>query len=226
ILLKKDRAYAEIINDVNDSVITFFKILQDEQSSSWLQLLIKNTPYSRALYEESRIKSVTDMMQAHQFLIRSHMGFNTAALNTGFRSDSSRKGSIPAHNWVDLPKIIEATTAKLRGVVIENQPALKTMKKHDCPDTLHFVDPPYLPETRSATSKYVNDMDFQDHADLLDCLHGLQGAVVLCGYDNPMYDSNLVLAWGWKRVEKTSYTAQKQKRTECLWLNPWAQLRL
>ncbi|NRA88527.1 MAG: DNA adenine methylase [Rhizobiales bacterium] len=110
-------------------------------------------------------------------------------------------------------------------MIIEHQLALKTMLRHDCENTLHFVDPPYLPETRTPSSAYVNDMGYSDHVELIDCIKSIKGMVILCGYNSDLYHENLELC-GWKLIEKDVYTAQKKPRVECLWLNELAQSRL
>lgn len=231
ILLKKDRVHAEIINDLNDEVINLFKVLQCHWSRFEVANLVKNTPYaSNILTQAQNYNNPStfgdEIEMAVRFLVRSHMGFNVAALNTGFRSNSTRKGSLPVHNWRDFPPIIKQVGARLQGVIIYNEPAITTMERHDCEDTLHFIDPPYLPETRSSTSKYVNDMDEVDHLALLEAITRLKGMVVLCGYKSALYTRVLEEGYGWKRVEKQTFTAQKTKRTECLWLNPHCQKRL
>lgn len=227
ILLKKQPAYSEVINDINDEVINLFEVISTPTDRTWLQNDINYTPYSRVVFENAKTQQTPcNMTRAKNFLIRSHMGFNAAAPNTGFRSNSNRTSSTPAHNWRDMPFIIGVTAKRIRGVIIENQCALKTMRQHDCKDTLHFVDPPYLPSTRTATSKYVYDLSELDHIELLECIHSLKGMVVLCGYNSNLYQNYLVDTWGWVKVEKQTRTAQNQKRTECIWLNPLCQQRL
>lgn len=44
-----------------------------------------------------------------------------------------------------MPALME----RLRGVVIEQRDALAVCQAHDGPETLHYVDPPYVHDTRS-----------------------------------------------------------------------------
>lgn len=49
------------------------------------------------------------------------------------------------------------------------------MRKHDRPDALHYVDPPYHPDTRCRSSAYRHDMkDGSQHASLLEFLGTLE----------------------------------------------------
>lgn len=66
-------------------------------------------------------------------------------------------------------------------------------------------------------------MSNADHVELLDSLKGLQGMVIVCGYDSKLYNDALV---GWQRVTRTTAAnghSGSVQRTECLWINPAAQ---
>jgi DNA adenine methylase len=143
---------------------------------------------------------------------------------TGFRSSSDRSGTTPAHDWANFPDALVATIERLTGVVIENRDALTVMRRHDSRRTLHYVDPPYLPESRSPANKYDlkhrayrHELTRGDHIKLLAALKRLDGMVVLSGYPSALYDSRLK---GWTRVETAAYADGARPRTEVLWLNP------
>jgi DNA adenine methylase len=156
-------------------------------------------------------------------------GFNRA-VRTGFRSASQRSGTTPATDWRNYPDALFAAIDRLIGVVIENRPAVEVMLQHDSTETLHYVDPPYLPDTRSQKSRrsgakyhsYVHEMTQADHARLLDALQELKGMVVLSGYPAPMYDECLS---DWRRIERQSLADGARPRTEVLWINPAAAAR-
>jgi len=63
------------------------------------------------------------------------------------------------------------------------------IRAQDTPDTLFFVDPPYVPSTRSK-SGYRHEMSEADHVALLDQLRSVRGMVVLAGYPSKLYDDN------------------------------------
>jgi len=125
------------------------------------------------------------------------MGFGSAAatgFNTGFRSNSNRSGATPAHDWANVPDVIQAWTSRLQGVVIENKDALKLMPQHDSLETLFYVDPPYVLSTRKLLNPYCGkgyrfEMTDSQHVELSAALHALKGMVVLSGY--PFYCVNV-----------------------------------
>ena len=91
------------------------------------------------------------------------------------------------------------------------------MLAQDGPDTLHYCDPPYLPETRDKGGDYRHEMSETDHAALLIFLRGLRGHVILSGYPSALYDEMLP---GWERIDRPALADGARARTECLWLSP------
>jgi DNA adenine methylase len=129
-----------------------------------------------------------------------------------------------AHDWAGYPAALAETVERLKGVTIENRDAFKLIPAHDAPDSLFYVDPPYLPETRSRGNpydlkyrSYRHELDQQDHERLLAMLRDLSGMVVLSGYPAPLYDEILA---GWKRIEVAAYADGGRARVEAIWLNP------
>lgn len=115
-MLKKQPCYAEIINDLNDDIVNLFRVLKNFEAASELTRLISLTPYSRVEFEKAKNSCENNWIErAMNFIIRSQMGFNGASLNTGFRNNSNRKGSIPAHNWRNMEQVISSVANRLQG---------------------------------------------------------------------------------------------------------------
>lgn len=116
---------------------------------------------------------------------------------------------------------MEGIVERLRGVIIENQPALEVIKRYDGPHTLHYIDPPYPHETRNVRwvgQAYRHEMSDDDHRHLAGVLRAAKGMVVLSGYACGLYD--IELYHDWQRVDKETYADGAEKRTESLWLSP------
>ena len=101
--------------------------------------------------------------------------------------------------------------------------ALQVMSRYDTPDTLHYVDPPYVQSTRGNRVRYAHEYDQQDHERLLVFLKTLKGKVILSGYDSDLYSRHLS---GWRKECKVSHDTQGGKKIECLWMNYNPQLTL
>jgi len=97
-----------------------------------------------------------DFERARRTVVRSFMGFGSGAASgnkTGFRSNSNRSGTTPAHDWVNYADALPALINRIRGVVIENKDAVLLMQTHDSKQTLNYVDPPYILSTRHKGEK-------------------------------------------------------------------------
>ncbi len=224
VLMRKTRSYAEVYNDLDGEVVNLFRILRDPERARALEGRLRLTPFAREEFDAAYLPPHDEIDQARLLIIRAFMGFGSDGHNpdsgkTGFRANSNRSGTTPAHDWINWPDNIKAFTARLDGVVIENRPAVEIMAQQDSPEALHFVDPPYVHDTRGAKHSYRHEMTNDDHEKLCDFLLGLQGAVILCGYENPIYEK-----LGWAHAKREAHADGARDRTEILWLNDraWA----
>jgi DNA adenine methylase len=234
VLMRKPQCYAEVYNDLEGHVVNVFRVLQDPMQARELYRLLALTPFARKEFELAYMPAPDPIEAARRSIIRAFMGFGSAAHNskhaTGFRANSNRSGTTPAHDWVNYPNQIEAFTDRLRGVVIESRPAVQVILQHDQPDCLHYVDPPYVHTTRSQRQdhNYQYEMTDQEHRDLAGVLHSVKGMVVLSGYASDLYSE---LYGDWYNVTRLAHADGARARTECLWISPnvkavGSQLRL
>lgn len=230
VLLQKPRSYAEVYNDMDGELCNLFRVLRDPAQARELKRLLVLTPFARAEFEQSYLTAPDPIEQARRTVIRSFMGFGSAAASgqaTGFRNDSNRSGTTPATDWMNYPAALDFFTDRLRGVVIENIPALQLLEKFDGAGALHYVDPPYVASTRSQkrrqSSCYRFEMTDGEHRELAAALHAMKGMVVLSGYSCSLYDG---LYADWFRVERPALADGARPRTEVLWINDSAQAAL
>lgn len=246
VLMRKARTYAEVYNDLDDVVVNLFRVLRDDAKAADLLNRLRLTPFARTEFNDALNVPETDVERARHLIIRSFMGFGSNAhsaspvaaktafkthtraadeyRSTGFRANSSRSGTTPAHDWANYPAALELIVDRLRGVIVENRRAIEVMAQHDGGGTLHYVDPPYMPDTRSPANKYDlkhrmyrHELTPDDHCELLAFLKTLRGMVLLSGYPHVMYDDALP---GWRRLERAALADGARERTEVLWINP------
>ena len=229
VLLRKVRSYAEVYNDLDDHIVGLFRVLQDEAKAEQLIARLILTPFSRREFEIAWNQTDDEIEQARRLVIRSFMGFGSNAHNvelgskaTGFRADSNKSGSTPAHDWSRYPNALRDIVVRMRGVVIESRPAVSVIERHDGRDVLHYIDPPYMPETRGLKNKhdpkhrYRHEMTIEDHEELLGVVRGLKGMAVVSGYATELYDTALS---DFHRVERQAFADGARPRTEVLWIN-------
>lgn len=235
VLLRKSRSMGECYNDLDGEVVNLFQVLRDEDSAAELRRKIDTTPFSRDEYDAAFLLAKTPVERARRLIVRSYMGHGSSSAvsrkSTGFRASLvNRGGALPAGEWPTLPAALQAATDRLKGVLIENRPALQIIDRYDEDEALIYLDPPYVPDTRSQKRKggqafhtYKHEMTIQQHTELLDRIVECRAAVVLSGYPSEIYDNRLS---HWERVEIAAHADGALDRTEVLWINPKCRSRL
>ena len=182
VLLNKIPSAREVYNDLNFEVFTLFNVMRDKNMRTELLRLLAMTPYSRIEFDYAkdvpamhvnrsnnsgyRCGDESAVMIAHALLVRAQMGFGSAGAtrgNTGFRLDTARGGTSLQALWNDVPGNVLQVCERLKGVIIENSDASKVIQQHDRPDTLIYLDLPYLHETRQTNNAYTHEMSEREH---------------------------------------------------------------
>lgn len=225
VLLQKTPAWVEVMNDLNSEVIAFFDCLRD--SPAELIRAIYFTPYSREELMRAREPAPAGNLLeiARRFYIRQWQSFGSGVgkSSTGWRYQVGNGGETRANavgSW-NRTEHLWAVAERLKMVQIEHDDAFKVIARFDGPETLFYVDPPYVHETRyhrSPSKGYKYEMTDDDHRRLAALLKGVRGMVVLSGYPSGLYDE---LYPGWRRLDReVQDITATGKQTECLWLSP------
>lgn len=231
ILLRKQRSRHEVYNDLDGDIVNVFRVLQHKERAKQLIALLRLTPFSRDEFKLACEETMCPIERARRTIIRSMMGFSSAGAtksSTGFRSLDRIDGrSNSAAQWNNLPDHLNIITERLGGVIIENESAIDLIKRLDNKDVLHYVDPPYLPSTRSSmktgSTYYRHEMAENDHLELIELLQAVDGKVLLSGYDSDLYNDTLS---DWEKVSFQSRAASSKgtvTRSECVWIKPGSQ---
>lgn len=228
ILLLKPRVGAECYNDLDADIVNFFRVLRDPERALELHRRVALTPFARDEFDWSYEPAVDDIDAAYKLVIRSFMGHGsdsaTRGCRTGFRGKRTEGRALPAQEWASWSDVIPAFTRRLQGVVIENRPGIEVIERMDHPESLIYVDPPYLHSARSSlkgrgtkTHGYRHEMTDDDHRELAGVLHKVAGMVVLSGYPSDLYDIELYPDW--ERFERRAMADGGRARTEVVYLN-------
>lgn len=214
VLLNKPRCHIETINDLDGDIVNFFRVLRDYPEE--LGQMIKLTPFARDEYKSAFEVIVNPVERARRYCVKCWQGFGNSQLyQNGFKSGQQAVSPNPAKVWAELPQIITAAAERLKGVQIENLPALEILGRYDTEDVFIYADPPYLPDMRKP-HLYRYEMDREEHERLLEALKKHPGPVMLSGYDNDLYNDFLT---GWKKAYKDTTAEGGIRRTEVLWMN-------
>ncbi|VWC91584.1 D12 class N6 adenine-specific DNA methyltransferase [Burkholderia lata] len=230
VLLQKPRSRVEIYNDLDGEIVNLFRVVRDDASRARLIDALELTPYARTEFDAAWSATDEPIERARRLCVRAQMGFGsmgaTRPLNDpiGFAGDVWSDGP---GQWKRYPGRLGPISARLRGTMIENMPAVELIARYDAPGVLFYVDPPYLPEVRNSVSRgigrdYRCEMSTFEHADLLAMLANLSGMAVVSGYASDMYERALT-GWGrFTRKTRANSQAGTVAREEVIWISPSA----
>lgn len=218
VLFNKPRSNIETINDLDGNVVNLFEWIKKDPEK--LAHEIYCTPYSRQAYENSYAAvPKSSLEQAVNFCIRLNMGhgFRTNDEKVGWKNDiQGRERAYAAADWCSLPERVLDAAERLRGVQIENRPAIEVIKRFNYKNVLIYLDPPYMPGTRHGKQYRCEMYDEESHEELLGAAVRHKGPLLISGYETELYNDMLK---GWHREETLCYTQLRSRKKEVLWMN-------
>jgi DNA adenine methylase len=224
VLLAKPRGPMETVNDLDEALMRFWRVLRDRPDE--LARVCQLTPHARvehrAAYDLDDEPSGLEL--ARRVWVQLTQGRAGTRRRTGWRHYVKPVGNTSMPDYLDAyVERMAAAAARLHEVSLESGPALDLISKYgDQPDVCLYVDPPYLGGTRCRSwDGYPHEMRHErDHRELAEALHAVRAAVVLSGYASDLYDRELYRDWS--RTTMISGTGQGEgwgNRTEVLWSN-------
>jgi len=232
VLINRNPSPVETYNDIDGEVVNFFRVLREQKEE--LLEAIGLTPFSKEelrIAVNSNIEDLTELERARQFFVRARQ-VRTGLAQTASEGRwahcklTSRAGMAGAvSRWLGSVEGLSEITQRLLRVQIENAPAIEVIQRYDSPETLFYCDPPYVHESRSDTNAYAYEMTDNEHRELSEVLHKVEGKVALSGYHSELM-GELYGDWEYieapmKKAHSTNTRADnnKQNRTEVLWVN-------
>ncbi|WP_232335202.1 DNA adenine methylase [Thermoactinomyces sp. CICC 10520] len=209
VLAQKPPASNEVYNDIDGELVNFLLVARDKPDE--LARACETLPYSRQLYEEWRdTPPTTDKFErAVRFFYLNRCGIQKGngpkTYRTGWKHNS-KPNQNPARSYQNACKLIQEFARRMREVQIENDDFRRIIQKYDSPDTLFYVDPPYI----GREQYYAGGFTEKTHRDLANLLANIQGLAIVSYYPDPLLDE---LYAGW-RFETFQSTRQVIQRTE------------
>ena len=218
VLLQKPPSKLETINDKDLEVVNFFTMLRTYPDR--LIREIELTPYSRYEYWNAYQQTNDPIESARRYYVRSWFGRGGTRKESGgwrFMVTDSRGGSV-VDDWRRIGHL-KLIVERLQMVQIENDDAFTIIERYDTPNTLFYVDPPYLFSSRSSrwNTAYKYELSDDDHVRLAEVLNRVKGMVVISGYQSTLYSE---LYNGWICKTKKDRKENLKSSIECLWISP------
>ena len=229
VVAAKNEGCSEVVNDLCANLTNFWRIIRCEERFEEFRRLVEMTPFSESEFHDAvawtEAGGGDDVSRAWRFFIlarQSRQGLmkDFATLS---RTRTRRGMSEQVSAWLGAVEGLADVHERLKSVLILNRPALDVIRQQDGKDTLFYLDPPYLHETRKTKSDYAHEMSEEDHGNLLLALSKIKGKFLLSGYPSSLY-AEAAKAEGWRCItkqidNKASSKKTKEVKTECLWMN-------
>lgn len=178
-LRRRFRPKLEVANDANGEIVNLFRILQRHYPQ--LMEVMRFQISSRREFERLRATdpaTLTDLERAARFLYLQRLAFG-GQVNGVF-------GVAPSHgprfSLARLEPVLEAAHERLDGVVFEALDWFDIVRRYDTPDTLFYLDPPYMGGERDYGAGLFERGDFDRMAR---ALAEIRGSFLLSINDRP-----------------------------------------
>lgn len=184
VFFAKGKSYVEVINDINDNLITFYLQLQTNFDN--LQKLVSNTLCSEKQWKRARDiwngADAKDVERAWATWVVCNFSY-AGSPDAGWKWDN---GTIGTHAGRGLLRAREGFSKSLHYRLSEVQiccrDGMTVIQQRDMPDTFFYVDPPYL----HTECKHYKNWSEKHLGDLLETLSNLQGKFILSQFENPI----------------------------------------
>lgn len=169
ILFSKEPSRTEIINDMDNELVTFWRVVQNH-----LQPFLDYFKYaviSRKLFELENMKrpeTLTDIQRAVRYYYLQRLGFGGKTVSRTFGTGPMRPGGL---NLTTIEETLLEVHWRLERVTIEHLDAGRCIQVYDRPDTFFYIDPPYFRLSQGYAHKFT-DADFIRLRDLLATIKG------------------------------------------------------
>jgi DNA adenine methylase len=166
------------------------------------------TPYARAEFARAlqivKDPNATDIDRAWAFFVKQNQGFGGKAkvsgdwgraiytINNGMAGNTSK--------WRSRLKLLTFWHERLSRVQIDCIDGIECIKYWDTPETVFYIDPPYVADTRKDCRLYRKEPDLAYHERLVETILAAKGKVLFSCYDHPVY-APLTNA-GWRKLIK------------------------
>lgn len=186
VLFAKPISKVEVINDTFEHLVTFYRVLQDDELREALLRRLEFTPFAES--EQRRAMNILKSEEPHDDVTRAWamftaftQGFGSSGFSGWAKGRDKSRINLLSNKEAQLPECAK----RIRHAQIWASDALSVIPYFDSPETFFYVDPPYIGTECGHYKGYTPD----NYQALLDMLNGIQGKFILSGYPNEYADA-------------------------------------
>ena len=212
VFFAKEPQRMETINDLNDNLITFYRVVKDPAGFEKVKALLDGTLYSRSEFNRAgRIlrgeEEADAVLKAWAVFVRLNLSYGNA-WSSGFACEARKlAGGGDAHRLQGkIARFTNDCCRRLQNVIIENRDALFVVNNRDSGSALFYLDPPYM----NAVQCYGEFKAFdKDWSTLLDTLKRIKGRFLLSCYMSPLIE---------EAAKECAWFVAKKSVACCVWV--------
>jgi DNA adenine methylase len=178
LLLARDPAPVEVLNDVNGELVRLYRCVQHHLDELVRQFRWALT--SRQMFEWAQLQrpeTLTDIQRAARFYYLQKLAFGGKVAGQSFGYAAS---ATPRFNLLRIEEDLSQAHLRLARVTIEQSDWPKLVDRYDRPETAFYFDPPYW-----QTQGYGGAFGFEQYEALAASMKAMRGKAVLSINDHP-----------------------------------------
>jgi DNA adenine methylase len=214
VLLAKQPATCETVNDLHGDLVNLARCLQEESTAVDLYARLSRLIMHETMFHEAALRwrarghqpagELLDLDRAADYMVCSWFGRNgvagTSSYNQGFCVRYTKNGGHAAKRWQSAVESIPDWHWRLRNVTILNRDGFELLERlQDEKGCAIYVDPPYLVKG----AKYVHDFAPADHERLAILLARFKRTRVVVSYYQGDLLNTLYAGWTKRRLKAT-----------------------
>ena len=207
VFFRKAPSKVEIINDLNDNMINFYKTIK--RSFPELKDEVDVTLYSEYQFKEAKKVwqeglDKDSVLRAWSVFVLSHQSFSGIMGNSWAFSDTANL----ARRFDNVKQMFDEKYVKrMEGVQFFCRDAINVLQNCDSADTFHFIDPPYFNSDLGHYGGYTEN----DFKELLNVLQTIEGKFLLTSYPSSIL-AEYTEKNGWFTIENEMHLSASTKK--------------
>ncbi len=227
ILLARQESKLEVYNDRFGGVVDFYRCLRDKNLCDQLTERLNFFVHSREEWQFSK----DNWEKQNDPVGRAALWYYLITYSFAKRGDAFGRSTynVNVTSGLHFRKSLtfEKIHTRIRNVLFENLDFRDIFKDFSHPETVFYLDPPYL--QTSHTAYFGNYFSKKDHVDLLECIFKSSSFCAVSNHDNDLYNSykwDKKITWDQYRsvkcpdLEDDSEFRERdtEHKMECLWI--------
>jgi DNA adenine methylase len=183
VFFAKDPSKVEVINDTNQELINFYRVVQNDFTS--LEKEVRISLHSRRLHRDAEViynnpHMFSEVKRAWAVWVLAAQSFSS--ILDGSWGYDIQKGTTSLKIRNKRESFTEEFAIRLQNVQIECTDALRIINSRDSADSFFYCDPPYF----NSDCGHYDGYSQEDFKNLLEMLSGIQGKFLLSSYPSPI----------------------------------------